>query len=80
MFVCARMLVSCLVVCAFAFVCVARVRFTLHAQVDCMCVRCSCFCLLDSACMFGFRVIVFAFAFVCCKVAFHITRVYRLRV
>ena len=80
LFVCARMLVLCLVVCAFAFVCVARMHFILHVQVDCTCDICLCYCLLVCARMLGFRLIVYAFAAVCCKVAFHITRVYRLRV
>ena len=42
-----------------------------------------CFCVVGSfvcACMLVFRVIVSAFAFVCCQIAFHITRVRRLPV
>ena len=55
--------------------CVAMMRFILHVHVDCIIDRCSCSCLLVCARRLGFRLIVYAFAFVCCKVAFHITRV-----
>ena len=38
------------------------------------------FGLLTCACMLDLRVVVYAVAFVCCHVAFHITRVLRLHV
>ena len=57
--------------------CVARLRFRLYA-----CRLHVCFwCVVGSfVCSFilVFRVIAYEFAFVCCKVAFHITRVCRL--
>ena len=36
--------------------------------------------VVTCACMLVLRVVVYAFAFVCCKVAFQITRVCRLNV
>ena len=56
--------------------CFARSRFALHVCIDSVCDLLSCFWgLFVCACMLVLRVIVCAFAFVCCKVAIHITRV-----
>ena len=55
---------------------VARMRFVLHVCVVFMCVllsACLSVCLYLYACL---RVLAYAFAFACCKLAFHITRVY----
>ena len=71
---------------AFAIHCVSVCSCMLQGCVPyCTCVqitRLVCFLVIGSlcACMLRFRVIVYAFAFVCCRVAFHITRVCRLHV
>ena len=59
---------------------VAKLCFILHVCVDCMCRFFVCFGVFGCACMFVLRVVVHAFATVCCKVAFHIGRVSRLHV
>ena len=53
---------------------VARLRFESHMCMDCTADVSLFFCLV-CACTLILRVIVCAFAFACCKVAFHITRV-----
>ena len=55
---------------------VAILSFGFHVCVDFMCVLLSAFCLFAYICMLVLRVLAYAFAFVCCKLAFHITRVY----
>ena len=58
---------------------IARVRFMLHVRVVLMCVVLSDG-LFVRVCILDLRVIVYTFAFVCCSVAFPITRVCRLQV
>ena len=75
----------CMLACSFDCVCVCRCLLQLcvsYYSGVCIarefCVR--VFCLFMCVCMLVLRVIVCAFALVCCKIAFHIRRVCRLRV
>ena len=73
--------VFCLRCCTRVHLCVATLVFIVHMFVNIahgFCFR--VFSLLVCACMLVLRVLMYWFAFDCCKVVFHITRVCRLRV
>ena len=73
--------VFCLRCCTRVHLCVATLVFIVHMFVNIahgFCFR--VFSLLVCACMLVLRVLMYWFAFDCCKIVFHITRVYRLHV
>ena len=73
--------VFCLRVCTRVHLFVAALVFIVHLCVNIARVFCfRVFGLLVCACMLVLRVLMYWFAFDCCKVVFHITRVCRSHV